>query len=349
VNHIAYSKPSAERRVAICYKNFPVAHNVSHVGLGVSAVNTAKTLQAAGIYAEVWPILGTQSLSELIAKASPPPSHVVIGAPWLPTPGLQGDLVFKFPAVQFAVVCHSNVGFLQNDPTAIKNFREDLDLEQGSLNFKAGGNSKRLCSWVTSSYSRPCLWLPNLYYMEGLGPVYRRQWTGGTIKIGAFGAVRPLKNHLSAAAAALEISNDLHTEVEFHISVGRIEGGSTVVRSIDAMLGGVPNMKLVKDEWYRWPQFRHLVRSMNILMQPSYTETFNMVTADGASEGVPSVTSDAIEWSPSYWQADVDDPLSIARIGKALLMNMHAGADGYNALVKYNQDGLVAWKNWLEV
>ena len=121
------------------------------------------------------------------------------------------------------------------------------------------------------------------------------------------------------------------------------------MRSIDAMLGGVPNMKLVKDEWYRWPQFRHLVRSMNILMQPSYTETFNMVTEDGASEGVPSVTSDAIEWSPSYWQADVDDPLSIARIGKALLMNMHAGADGYNALVKYNQDGLVAWKNWLEV
>jgi hypothetical protein len=32
---------------------------------------------------------------------------------------------------------------------------------------------------------------------------------------------------------------------------------------------------------------------MHLLIQVSYTESFNMVTADGVLEGVPSVTSDA--------------------------------------------------------
>jgi hypothetical protein len=349
MNHIDYTRPSNERRVIITYKNFPVAHHVSHIGLGVSALNTAKVLQQNGIYADVWPILGAKDLAARIAGTNPKPSHVVIGAPWIPALDLQAYLVFRFPAIQFTVVCHSNVGFLQNDPQAIKNFREDLDLEQGSLNFKAAGNSIRFSTWIQQSYARPCLWLPNLYFLDNLAPVYRKPWSGGTLKIGAFGAVRPLKNLLSAAAATLEIGNDLHTDVEFHISVGRVEGGSTVVRAIDAMLGGVPAIKLVKDEWYRWPQFRHLIRSMHLLMQPSYTETFNMVTADGASESVPSVVSDAIEWAPRYWQADVDDPLDIARCGKRLLMDMHAGADGFNALKQHNTSGVVAWKSWLEV
>jgi hypothetical protein len=348
MNHIDFTRPTNQRRVVLTYKNMPVSHHVSHIGLGVSALNTAKVLQANGIATDVWPILGAKDLAQRIAATNPQPSHIILGAPWIPTLDLQAYLVFKFPLIQFAVVCHSNVGFLQNDPQAITNFREDIDLEQGALNFKAGGNSKRLCAWVNNSYSRPCIWLPNLYFLEG-APTYRRPWTGGTLKIGSFGAVRPLKNHLSAAAAALELANDLHTDVEFHISVGRIEGGSTVVRSIDAMVGSVPGFTLVKDPWYRWPHFRHLVRSMHVLMQPSYTETFNMVTADGASESIASVTSDAIEWTPDYWHADVDDPIDIARIARGLIVNMHAGADGFNALKAHNTAGVVAWKSWLEL
>jgi hypothetical protein len=349
MRHVDYSRPELERRVVITYKNMPVAHHVSHIGLGVSALQTAKVLQQNGIACDVWPILGAKDLAARIADTKPQPSHVVIGAPWIPTLDLQAYLVFRFPLIQFSVVCHSNVGFLQNDPTAIKNFREDLDLEQGALNFRAGGNSKRFANWIMSAYGRPCIWLPNLYYLDNGAPTYRSPYRSGLLKIGSFGAVRSLKNHLSAAAAVLEIANDLHTDIDFHISVGRVEHGNSVVRAIDAMLGSVPGIKLIKDEWYRWPQFRFLVRSMNLLMQPSYTETFNMVTADGAAESIPSVVSDAIEWTPSYWQADVDDPLDIARIGKALLTNMHAGADGFNALKAHNAAGVLAWKAWLEL
>ena len=346
---IDFTRPCAERRVVITYKNFPVAHNVSHIGLGVSALNTAKVLRENGIACDVWPILNAKDLAARIAAANPRPSHVVICAPWLPTLDLQAYLIFRFTDIHFAVVCHSNVGFLSADPSAITNYRQELDLEQGSLNFSCAGNSQRFVRFIRESYQRPCIWLPNLYFFDSSSPSPRRPWSGGTIRIGSFGAVRPLKNNLSAAAAALQISEWLHTEVQFHISVGRVEGGYQVVRAIEAMLNGSPRVVLVKDEWYQWPQFRSLIRSMHLLIQPSFSETFNMVTADGASESIPSVVSDAIDWAPDDWKAEVDDPVAIARTGRRLLVDGFAGSEGFAALQAHDARGLAAWKHWLQV
>jgi hypothetical protein len=333
----------------ITYKNFPVAHHVSHIGLGVSALNTAKVLRENGIPADVWPILNAKDLANRIAATTVKPTHVVVAAPWLPTLDLQALLVFRYPDIQFAVVCHSNVGFLSADTTAITNYRQDLDLEQGALNFTCAGNSQRFVQFIKESYQRPCTWLPNLYYMSDKAPASRRPWSGGTIRIGSFGAVRPLKNNLSAAAASLEIAERMHTDVQFHISFGRLEGGYPVVRSIEALLNGSPRVTLVKDEWYQWPQFRSLIRTMHLLIQPSFSETFNMVTADGAAECIPSVVSDAIDWAPDDWKAEVDSPDSVARIGRRLLTDPFAGGEGFTALQQHDARGLLAWKAWLQV
>lgn len=348
-DHTTFTKPHAERRVVLVYKNMPVAHHVSHIGLGVSSLNTAKVLRGQGVMCDVWPIMNAKGLAERIAATVPRPTHVIIGAPWLPTLDLQAYLVFRFPEIQFAVVCHSNVGFMQADPQAIKNFREDLDLEQGALNFTAGGNSNRFCEWITSAFSRPCTFLPNLYFMETDEPKHHPEWCGGTIRIGSFGAVRQLKNHITSAAAALTIADSLHAHVEFHFSLGRIEGGNVVVGAIRNMLLGLPNITLVEDEWYQWPAFRRLVRSMHLLMQPSHSESFNLVTADGASECVPSVVSDAIDWAPRDWKAEIDDTLSVASTGLQLLRNPRAGAEGFKALLDYNKAGVRAWRRWLNL
>jgi hypothetical protein len=332
--------------VILAYKNFPVAHNVSHIGLGVSALNTAKVLRSSGVVTDVWPILSTSTIVERIKTAPVRPTHIVIGAPWLPTLDLQ-VLVHSNPDIHFAVCCHSNVGFLQADPLAITNFRQMLSLEQGALNMSAAGNSQRFCDWIVEAYGRPCTWLPNLYFLESASPVYRRPWAGCSLNIGSFGAVRPLKNTLNAVAAALQLHNDMHIPVKFHFSVARVEIGSTVVRAIDAMVKGVPDFHLIKDDWYQWPDFRQIIRRMDILMQVSYSESFNMVTADGAAESIPSVVSDAIDWAPSDWKAEVDDTLSITRVANNLLNNMHSGAAGFKALLASNVTGLRSWLKWL--
>jgi hypothetical protein len=150
---------------------------------------------------------------------------------------------------------------------------------------------------------------------------------------------------MSAAAAALVIARQAAAEnAEIWVSSDRVEGGQGVLASVKEMLWRLPRVRLVEAGWYGWREFRQLVGRMHLMLQPSYTESFNMVTADGVAEGVASVVSSAIDWVPKYWQACADTVLDIARVGRQLLRDPYAAADGYRALQAYNQAGIAAWR-----
>jgi hypothetical protein len=330
-------------QVVLAYKNFAANRAISHIGLGVTALNTAKSLRDAGIGAEVWPIVSPSELRNgLRAK---PATHVVISAPWMPTQEL-ALLCAEFKDTQFAVTCHSNLGFLQADPGAMRLVREGLDLRRTSWNFRMAANCARLSEWVTRAYGTPCALLPNLYHLES-DPAPRPRYQGGTLRIGAFGATRALKNLLTSAGAALEIANARRANLEFWISSGRNEGAGPVVDAVRQMLNGLHHVKLVENSWQTWPQFRQTVRHMHLLLQPSYTESFNVVTADGVAEGVPSVVSDAIDWAPESWKAPVDDAHALARTGLKLLGSRWAARQGLAALKRHNKRSLNAWREFL--
>src|SRR5262249_14578446 len=192
----------------------------------------------------------------------------------------------------------------------VKLVRQAMEIETGSHNFHLAGNSQRFCRWVRSTYSQPCTYLPNLYYLDRDCVSMRPLFYGGTLRIGAFCATRPLKYFLSAARAALHLPRALKADLELWLSAGRTEGGGdTILRAAHAMLDGLPNARLVESGWQSWPKFRQTVSHMHLLLQPSYTESFNMVTADGVAEGVPSVISRAIDWAPEHWKANTDDVL----------------------------------------
>jgi hypothetical protein len=332
------------QKLILAYKNFAANRNISHIGLGVAAMNTSKTLRKQGVAADVWPVVDAKDLG---ASLTPDVTHVVVSAPWIPTAELQ-ELVLRFPGTRFAVNCHSNVGFLQADANGVKLVREAMELETGSHNFHLAGNSEKFCGWVRAAFAAPCTFLPNLYYLEDVAAPARPVYSGGVLRIGAFGATRALKNFMSAAGAALEISRQLKADTELWLSAGRAEGGGdTVLRAARAMLDGVAHIKLVENGWQSWPKFRQSVAHMHLLLQPSYTESFNMVTADGIAEGVPSVVSSAVDWAPEHWKAETDNVLDIARVGRYLLRDPRAAADGRAALVAHNRSGLGAWREFL--
>lgn len=334
-------------KILLCYKNFSKECHVSHIGLGVTAAYTAKSLVQAGYEAEAVPIYGGEELLEILRKRHEV-THVVISAQFIPTVWL-AKIARAHPKVHFALNCHSNVGFLQAEPNAIKLLREAIDLETGTHNFYAGGNNKRFCKIMSSMYGRPVQFLPNLYYLHGEEPIHKPRWQGGVLKVGVFGSLRVYKNFSTAVTAAVELGINLHAPVEIWMNGGRHDGtGDIVWRTAKAWTDNLPSVELKSFHWASWPEFKRMIGSMNILLQPSYTETFNNVTADGAAEGIPSVVSDTIDWCPKGWIASSDDPMDVARVARHLLFDPHASREGYEALKRYREDGLQYWKKFLQ-
>lgn len=337
-------------RVGIAFKDFACwLMNASSVGLNVAGYTTAQVLRENGIDATVFPVRHNVDLVEAIDHYNEnhrhPLTHVVISAPWLSVPDLK-SLVENFKNIKFVVLSHSNVGFLQADADGVRLLREYQELEQWHKNLRVGGNSFKFVRWMRTAYGRPVVYLPNLYPTPKF--VWEKRWDGfSTIKIGAFGAVRPYKNFMTAAAASIIIQKLLSTPVEFHMSAGGEGDAMMTMPAIEAMLADT-GVTLVKHEWSYWNKFITLVQEMDLLMQPSYTESFNLITADGIASGIPSVVSSAIVWAPDEWKADSDSAMDVAGVGVQLLTSKSSDA-GIKALTKSNERGIIYWKSFLGI
>ena len=335
-------------KVILAYKNFAANKNISHIGLGVAAMNTQKVLRQAGVAANVHPIVSAAELTNMLQSAKyADVTHVNISAPWIPTLEMM-RLVNQFPEVHFSMTCHSNVGFLQADANGVQLFRDAMAIEQSTHNFRVAGNCTRFVNWVHAAYGAPCAYLPNLYFLDDQVNPCRPRWSSGTLRLGVVGATRPLKNIMCAAGAALELGRNLRADLEIWLSSARTEGGGeTVLKAVQALVKGVPFVKVHYTGWQTWPDFIGTVSHMHLLLQPSYTESFNMVTADGIANGVASVVSEAIDWCPAHWKAAVDDVRDIARVANNLLHDHRAPHDGLEALRTHNHAGVNAWQMYL--
>src|SRR5689334_2443794 len=124
-------------RCVLAYRSYVANKNISHIGLGVSALNTAQVLKSRGIWCDVWPVNDESDLETRLNAAQAdanttgklPVSHVVISAPWIFTPFIS-RLVGTFTDIHFAAISHSNVGFLGADPRSMKTVREYLDVQR---------------------------------------------------------------------------------------------------------------------------------------------------------------------------------------------------------------------------
>lgn len=336
-------------KLGIFYKNFAAWKGVSHIGLGVAALANAKYLGEHGIDATVFPVRHNIDIVKAIvsyqSETGYPLTHTVISAPWISCRDIV-EIVKYFPMIQFVIVSHSNVGFLQADPQGIHLLRDYVELSRKYDNLSVGGNSAKFVRWLGEAYEEHAVLLPNMYPVCG-GLDFTCPAESPVIKIGSFGAIRPLKNQITAAAAAMIISDRLDMPVEFHLSAGREEGGGNIVlNAIQQMTRDIPNFSLVLDGWRGWLEFKELVADMDLLIHPSYTESFNIVSADGVSQGVPVVGSEAIYWLPQDWRADSDDAVRIAEVGIRLLNE--GAAEGIAALDRHNRESLEHWKIFLE-
>jgi hypothetical protein len=331
--------------VALVYRNFKAygPDMYSHVGLGVNAYHTAKVLMRHGIQAKPLSVWSADNVIKRLAEH--PYTHAVIDALWLN----RADLVRiaeRFPSIQFFVRCHSQIGFLQVEPGAVKILREDLSLQESELNVHVAGNSHRFVNFIRNVYNQDCALLPNLYDLDRVSPRAPRN-IHRKIRVASFGSIRHLKLHSVAAAGALWLARSKGKDLEFHLSVHREEHGSGALQAIRNLFESLPWAQLIENPWQDWGDFRRLVAHMDLCIQVSATETFNLATADAIAEGVPCVVSTAIEWTPEDWQVDTDDAEKIARIGWRLVSDPDAPREGHQALERYQHSAIRHWKHVL--
>src|SRR5262249_24913812 len=152
--------------------------------------------------------------------------------------------------------------------------------------------SLTLKRFFEAAYSGHALYLPNLYDLERVTRRRARRHRSRLLRIGSFGALRLLKNHSTAAAAALMLARKSGCDLELWISTeSDTEGGSAVLHALRKMFAGLTWARLVEQPWQDWACFRRTVAGMDLCIQVSMTETFNITSADAVAEGVPSVVS----------------------------------------------------------
>jgi hypothetical protein len=341
--------PVKTPHLAIFFKDFAAwVCDASCIGLHVAGHTTAAYLRSKGVDVSVFPVRHNIDVVNALAQYeethSEPITHAVISAPWLSVYDLR-CLIEKYADVRFVILSHSNVGFLQADPGGVELFRKYAELARTHSNLLVGGNSRRFAEWFQMAYLEKSICLPNLYPSQ---KITSKSWeeTFSCVRIGAFGAIRAEKNFMTAAAAALIIRRTMGVPVELHMTTGGEVRHSMTLRAIVEMTSNVDGFTLVDHKWETWDKFITLVATMDLLIQVSYTESFNMITADGISVGVPSVISPVISWAPDDWKADPDDAVDVAHVGYNLLTQLQ-GFSGFKALDKHNRHSLKYWLRFL--
>jgi hypothetical protein len=151
--------------------------------------------------------------------------------------------------------------------------------------------------WSDSHTKEKVFYLPNFYPQDYKIKEYNID--KDYIDIGCFGAIRPLKNHVIQAIASLKFAENIGKKLNFHINAGRIETkGEPVLNNIRGLFKQLYDQghRLVEHEWTPREEFLSLCAKMDIGLQVSFSETFNIVGADIISQGVPLIGSIEIPW-----------------------------------------------------
>lgn len=235
------------------------------------------------------------------------PDVVIIEALWV-VPSKFEVLTKLHPKVEWIVRLHSEIPFIANEGIAMEWIYE----YQKFKNVHVSVNSERAFKDFNSILKKKTIYLPNYYPVSFSNGCPKPNKHKNILNVGCFGAVRPMKNQLYQAVAAIEFANSQNKSLRFHMNVARVENnGDPVLKNIRNLFKNNPKHTLVEHSWLSHDEFTKLIQEMDLGLQVSFTETFNIVAADFVNHNVPVVVSDEIKWLSCFYMASPTDSHSI--------------------------------------
>lgn len=309
-------------------------------GMFNSAKFVSDMLNDAGIESKVVTVIDNNCIDKEVHQYKP--THVFIEGYWV-VPEKFDVLMPLHRKVKWFIRCHSEMPFLAQEGIAM-----DWTFEYLKRGVGVAGNSPRIArelnhiaSWSgvpENQLDDLAPLLPNYYPVskKELHPEHGKanRLEDKVFDIGCFGAIRPMKNHLLQAFSAVEFAKKHHRKLRFHINKGRVEmNGSNPLKNLKAFFEHMgPDYELVDHPWASHHDFLHVIKRMDICMQVSFTETFNIVTADAINMNVPVVVSSEVYWAYPYFA----DPNSSDHITKVMTTVWNRA----DAFVIYNKEAL---------
>jgi len=288
----------------------PEKHNAHGLSTGLynSAMFMVDMLNENGIDARLEIAIDNNCIDRLVTKHKP--THTIIEALWV-VPSKFTILTKLHPNVKWIVRLHSELPFMAGEGIAMNWIGDYVQYP----NISVGINSPRMFhemrtylriknNWKAETLSKKLIYMPNYYPQTYKTKEY--SLNKEHIDIGCFGAVRPLKNHLTQAIAALRFAEILGKKLHFHINGGRIEmKGEPVMNNLRDLFQQLyeSGHRLISHEWTPRGSFLDTCAKMDIGMQVSFSETFNIVGADLVSQGIPFVGSIEIPWIDETYAA----------------------------------------------
>jgi hypothetical protein len=222
-----------------------------------------------------------------------------VEALWITGDKLKELLAIKrYKDIKWIIRVHSDIGFLAAETMATKYINDYLELNNDNL-FVSMNNDSFNAS-ISEAMQTEFVYLPNVITIDD-SKIDTKKQLKNHIDVACFGSLRILKNQCYQALCAMEMATRLNKKLKFHITVdiGMSESNNRfpVLKNLEEIFKN-SNHELVKHTWLENDKFQLLIKEMDLGMQLSYTESFNIVTADFVNANVPIVVSEAIKWMP---------------------------------------------------
>ncbi len=269
-------------------------------GLQNSASLVAIALERQDFETKIVDVIDNNSIDKEVHDYKP--THVFVEALWV-LPSKISILLKLHPNVQWSVRIHSQVPFLGHEGNAFDWLDKYNQISLNHENFSVCSNSLRFIKDVGESLGFEIDYAPNICLFKKIdGPVPKNR--DNIIDIGCFGAIRPFKNHLNQALAAITFANQHEFQLNFHINSSRFENqGEPILHNLKSLFNST-NHKLIEHQWSNHDDFIKLVTEMDLGMQVSFSETWNLVACDFVINHIPLIGSPEIFWLSELYQAD---------------------------------------------
>ena len=316
-------------------------------GLFNSATFVVRYLKELGVDARLSSIPDSNAIDKVVTEFNP--DVVIIEALWVP-PAKFVELfgIRRHRLRRWIVRIHSKAPFLANEGLATEWIRQYASIQD--VKIQLAPNTRELAEQLASCFPYgEFLCLPNIYYPAKYKPTRKKQ-DNTWIDIASFGAIRPMKNQYQQALAAIHFAEKKGRLLRFHVNASRTEQkGDNALKNMRSLFDGSPH-ELIEHPWYAHAEFLKVANRMDIGMQCSFSESFNIVTADFVTAGVPIVVSEDIEWAPGLLKCPpTSHRLMIKRLGRAWRFPKLATWLQRLALSIYNIKAELAWKRALKI